>query len=149
MPSYVTRLGKEVEADEVFHACASGDLARMTRALTIRTNPIDRHFLLLGIVQLSYKRRAEPEYRQLCLDTARLHMREFDDIAPYLRKEMGGFMPRVPTFQLLTILLTKDGELAEAVRVCEYAIRWGVRDGTKRGFQVRLERLRKKLRDIT
>jgi hypothetical protein len=117
----------------------------MRRAMSVRTNPIDRHFLLMGIVQQSYKRRDEPTMRRICRETGQLHLREFETIAPALKREMGGFMPRVPTFQLLAILLAKDGDLEGAIQVCDQALRWEIRDGTQRGFDVRRERLRKQL----
>ena len=59
----VLRMGKWVAADEVFEAWGSGDLTRMLAALTLSTNPIDRHFLLLGIVRATYKQRTNPEMR--------------------------------------------------------------------------------------
>jgi len=145
LTSYVTRLGKTIEADEAFHAWTSGDLGRMRRALSIPTNLIDRHFLLMGIVQLTYKNRSDPSVRRLCKEVGRQHLAEFDAIAPALRREMRGFLPRVPTFQLLATILAEDGELTDAIAVCERALRWDLRDGTKGGFAARSARLHRKL----
>jgi hypothetical protein len=58
MISYIRRLGRSVKADDVFFAWTSGDLRRMLAVLHLKTNPIDRHFVLMGIVSLTYKGRA-------------------------------------------------------------------------------------------
>lgn len=58
--SFTLRCGKSVRVDEVFHAWTSGDLPRMLKAITLKTHPIDRHFLLMGIVERTYKARINP-----------------------------------------------------------------------------------------
>lgn len=141
----VLRVGGWVDADEAYEARLSGDLKRMIAALTIRTNPIDRHFLLLNIVTAAYKRRGEPEMRDLCRQVASLHLSEFGEILPALKLWIGGgdFLPWVPTFQHLATVLTEDGEREAAIKVCEQALSHGLRDGTKGGFEGRINRIKK------
>ena len=43
---------------------------------------------------------------------------------------MNGHLPRVPTFQQYSTLLTEDGNFKRAVEICELAISFGLRDGT-------------------
>lgn len=140
---YLTRMGRSVLADEVFFAWSSADLERMLRARSLRTNPIDRHFLLLGIVQATYGRRREPEMRRLCRETAVRHIAEFPSILRPLVEDLGT-LPHVPTFEHLATVLTEDGEFQAAVAVCEQALAFGLHDGTKGDYQGRIERIRKK-----
>ena len=144
MDSYIQRLGKFIRADEVFHAWYSGDLRRMVAALRIQTNPIDRHFLLMGIVGLTYKNRTDAESRRLCREVARLHISEFPSIRGPLRADLG-VLPRASTFAQLATVLAEDGEFNEAISVCRQALAFGLSDGTKGDYAGRIERLRKKM----
>ena len=140
----VIRMGRPVPADEVFEAWTSGDLNKMLAALPKRTNPIDRHFLLQGIVQATYRRRSDQRMRQICKDVGRQHIAEFKDIAPALKTDMGGMLPRVVTFQHVATVFAEDREYEEAIKVCETAIAFGLFDGTKGGFNRRMARISKK-----
>lgn len=62
----------------------------MVAALELKTNEIDRHFLLLGIVTESYKRRSDPKMAELCARVAEMHISEFPKIAGPLKREMDG-----------------------------------------------------------
>lgn len=133
-----------MEADESFHAWTSGDLARMTSAINQQTNPIDRHFLLMGIVNQTYKDRKNPDMGKLCAEIAEKHLAEFSKIAPALKKDMGGELPRVTTFQYYATLLTEKGEYKRAIEVCEEAMHYGLHDNTKGGFEARIDHIKKK-----
>jgi len=69
--SFTMRGGKSVPTDAVFDAWASGDLKAMLRALKLRTNLIDRHFLLLGIVEQTSDVGLTPRWRQNALASRR------------------------------------------------------------------------------
>jgi hypothetical protein len=138
------REGRNIKADEAFFAWTSGDVHRMVRALAVRTNPIDRHFLLMGIVAATYKKRNDPVARRTCVEVGRMHVAEFPAIAPVLRADMGGLLPRVATFAHLAAVLAEDGALAEAIAVCEAAIFYGLHDGTKADYAGRIVRMRKR-----
>lgn len=141
---FITRLGKEVEPDVVFDAIGSKNMDDMLKVLHVKTNPIDRHFLLLNIVILSYKSREEKRMRELCRTISEIHIKEFTDIAPFLKEEMGGSLPHVPTFQHYATLLTEDGEFGKAIDVCNTAISFGLHDWTKADYAGRVERIKKK-----
>ena len=66
MTTFITRCGRQLAADEVFEAWTSGELDRMVQALLLPTHPVDRHFLLMGIVEQSYKLQGLDEMRELC-----------------------------------------------------------------------------------
>lgn len=144
MAKRISRMGRFVDADEAFEAWLSADLPRMLAARSVRTNPIDRHFLLQGIVKETYRLRRDPERRRLCIETGMTHLAEFSVIGPALRIDMSGHLPRVPSFVWLATALAEDGRVEEAVRVCETAAGLGLEDGTKGGYGARAERLRAK-----
>lgn len=140
---YTERLGKIVRTDEAFDAWTSGELGRMVAALDKKTNKIDRHFLLMGIVEATYKQRRSPEMAELCSQIAELHLAEFPSMVKALKKDMGGVLPRVPTFQLYATLLAERRQHPRAIEVCEQAISYKLHDGTKSDFAGRIARIKK------
>ena len=146
MVKMITRQGRSVPADEVFEAWTSGDIDRMVRALNHKTNPVDRHFLLMNLCKQAYTaRKRDLAMRDLARQVGFRHIKEFPLLAKPLQREMGGFLPRVPTFQNLATLLTEDGRYDEAIAICETAISYKLTDGTKGGFAERIQRIRKKI----
>lgn len=143
--SYTSRLGKSVPTDNVFKAWTSGNLEDMLKVTSLKTNPIDRHFLLQNIVNESYKLRKEKYYRDICIKHSEIHLAEFPNIAPLLKEDMDGELPRVTTFQHIATLLTEDKEYNKAIFVCKEALKYGLRDNTKSGFEGRIERIKKKI----
>jgi len=145
MVKMITRQGRPVPVDEVFEAWTSGDIDRMVRALNHETNPVDRHFLLMNLCKQAHMaRKRDPAMRDLARRVGFQHVKEFPSLVNPLRREMGGFLPRVPTFQNLATLLTEDGKYDEAIAVCEAAITHELSDGTKGGFGERIQRILKK-----
>lgn len=142
--NYVYRMGHHTKADKVFEAWSAGDLDKMLKAMSIKSNPIDRHFLLQTIVEITYKRRKEPEIRRICREISEKHISEFATLARALKQDMGGVLPRVPTFQHFATLLTEDGDYEYAIKVCNTAINYGLHDGTQSGFEGRIEKIEKK-----
>lgn len=133
------------DQDRVSAAHASGDLDRMLAAVDEDCRPADRHFLLMGIVSATYKRRKEdPRSRALCEQFARRHVAEFPNFVEPLRELVGGQLPRVSTFKHLATILTEAGDHEGAIEICELALRYDLHDGTQGGFEGRIERIRKK-----
>ena len=143
--AFITRQGQSVEADDAFHAWTSGSLSEMVDALERKTNPVDRHFLLMSIVEQTYKNRSDDDNAELLQKVAEMHLAEFPKIKPALEKQMDGILPSVTTFQKYATFLTDKGEYENAIEVCEQAIAHGLHDGTKSGFQGRIERIKKKM----
>jgi len=143
---YVKREGKQIEADEAFFATSSGDLNRMLKALETKTNPIDRHFLLMNTADEGYKNRKDEKVRKIFKEVAKTHLKEFPQINPFLKSEFDGILPRVSTFQKYATVLTEDGEFKRAIEVCQTALSYGLNDGTKSGFEGRIKRIEKKAR---
>lgn len=142
--AYTTRQGQLVRVDAAFNAWISGDLNKMLKAVHTKTNPIDRHFLLQSIVNATYKQRKTEKYRQLCIEYSDLHLKEFPDIAPALKQDMGGSLPLITTFLNYATVLTENGEFDIAISICNKAIKYGLHDNTKSGYEGRIERIKKK-----
>jgi hypothetical protein len=138
------RQGEAVQVDNVFEAWTSGDLSEMLKSVQKKTNPIDRHFLLQNIVNETYKLRKGANHRETCIKYSEIHLAEFPVIAPALKKDLGGYLPRVTTFQNYATVLTEIGEYEKAIKVCEDANSFGLDDGTKSGYQGRIERIKRK-----
>lgn len=133
--AFTLRQGKSVPVDDAFRTWTSGDLNQMLKAVESKTNPIDRHFLLQSIVDASYKLRKNSKYRQICIEYAEEHLQEFQDIVPALKEDMGGTLPRISTFQNYATVLTENSEYNRAISICEEALKLGLRDNTKSGFE--------------
>ncbi|XPF94265.1 hypothetical protein ACM9HF_19990 [Colwellia sp. RE-S-Sl-9] len=120
----------------------------MLKAVDSKTNLIDRHFLLLSIVRATYKLRKEEKYRSLCVEYSEKHLQEFPEIAPALKENMGGFLPRVTTFQNYATVLSENNNFDKAIEVCQQALSYGLHDNTKSGFNGRIVRIEKKAKKI-
>jgi tetratricopeptide (TPR) repeat protein len=142
--TFTLRQGRSVPVDDAFRAWTSGDLNLMLKAVATKTNPIDRHFLLQSIVSETYKLRKEEKYRELCIEYAEKHLQEFPSLAPALKEDMGGTLPRISTFQHYAMVLTESGEYEKAISICEQAIKYDLHDNTNSGFEGRIARIRKK-----
>ncbi|MGP4846186.1 hypothetical protein ACTXGQ_18810 [Marinobacter sp. 1Y8] len=142
---YTVRDGQLTPTDSAFDAWTSRDLEKMVSELETKTTLVDRHFLLMTIVDEAYKlRKNDTEMRALCQKVSEMHLAEFSKIRPALEKSLGGVLPRVPTFQKYATLLTEQDEFDRAVEVCEIALSFGLHDGTKSGFEGRIARIKKK-----
>jgi hypothetical protein len=148
-PTCVERDGVWREAGEVFDAWTSGDLNRQLAALDKPSHPVDRHFLLLNIVQTTCKARKDPAMRDLCERIAWVHINEFPQLSEALREDMrsslNGKLPQVPTFQYLATVLTERADFVKAIDVCKLAMTFGLNDGTTGGYEGRIERIQKKI----
>jgi|25_taG_2_1085351.scaffolds.fasta_scaffold29094_1 hypothetical protein len=144
--SYTIRQGKITQADKVFDAWTSGNLEEMLEATKFKTNPIDRHFLLLKIVEETYKQRKDKTQREIFKKYAQQHLDEFPNLSNSLKKEFDNKLPRVPTFQKYSTVLAEEFEFEKAINVCKMAIDYNLDDGTISGFQGRIKRIKKKKR---
>lgn len=107
---------------------------------------VDRHFYLISAADCYYKQR---EIRDDALSLAeQFYLKDVGLFPRYksaLMKEMGGVLPRIPSFSQLAILYEKKGRYEEAIGICRLAIKYGVQEKTKAGFEGRIEKIEKKL----
>lgn len=109
-------------------------------------NLIDHHFFLQLAAECYYKQRstrndAIEKAVSYCLRDIKL----FPQYAKPLRDDTNGIMPRIMTFQRLAIIYEKNEQFEEALHICALAMKYGLDDGTKGGYQSRIERLKKRL----
>jgi hypothetical protein len=131
--------------DKVFYATSSNNLDKMLSVTELETTPQNRHYLLQSIVAQTYKLRTEEKYKAICIEFSEKHLKEFSVMAPKLTDKNNTGLPRVSTFQHYSTLLTELGEFEKAISVCELAISFGLDDGTKGGYESRIERINKKI----
>jgi tetratricopeptide (TPR) repeat protein len=145
----------------------------LEEALKRKTNHIDLHFTYNHLIDLCYKRRDEgpkwiercinycledikifPEFKKEYLEEEKARMLKLAN-SPFTNKkerkkylkeaEAVTFNLRVPSFQRLAIIYDNQGRYAEAIEICQLALDYGLQDGTKVGFEGRIEKLRKKV----
>lgn len=134
---------RELE-DEIMIMGDSGNLPYMLFALNFLKKPVNRHFLFMKIVEHTYKERnTSTKMRELCEKYAWEHIQEFPNFKNGLIKEFET-LPIVTTFQRLSTILTEDVNYDKAIAVCKKALSYGLIDGTKGGYEGRIERIKKK-----
>ncbi|HBR10547.1 TPA: hypothetical protein DD712_04800 [Candidatus Acetothermia bacterium] len=82
--------------------------------------------MLQSIVTATYKLRKDEKYRKLCVEYSEKHLNEFSGIAPALKEDIGGNLPRITTFQHYATVLTEDGKFEKAINICNQAIKYGL-----------------------
>ncbi len=112
----------------VFNASNSDDLASMLAVIGAPAKPLDRHFLLMSIVQQTYRLRNDPVMRETCRRVAWQHLKLLPELVRPLKRLVGGFMPRVSTFEHLAMIYSEDGEYEEAIRIAQMAVSFEVFD---------------------
>lgn len=130
--------------DEVYLAWITNDLEKKLKVTEINTTAENRNNLLYGIVTDTYRLRKDEKYKNLCLKFSKIHLQEFPELVLKLRRSSERQLG-VPTFQYYSTLLTELGEYEKAIDVCEMAISYNIVDGTKGGYQGRIERIKKKM----
>lgn len=107
---------------------------------------IDTHFFYNSCIELYYKPKNLAvldieKAKEYCYLDIQLALKEEDKI----RSIGNGDFPFMPSFKQLSIILEKESNYGEAIRICEIAIKLNLDDNTKGGYIKRLEKLRKKI----
>lgn len=113
------------------------------KALAETKQPLARHRLYQQIVEQTYRGRGEEAARLALHHYAQAHIAEFDDICEPLKKQNGGKLPQVASFKHYTVALTEAGQYDEAIAICQQALSYDLKDGTKSGYRGRIERIEK------
>jgi hypothetical protein len=138
------KLNKRLEVEKQEREQAfPGELERMIEGLSGIATPVERHFQYQNIVNETYIRRKDPEMRKICKQIGVKHLNDFKNLTPSLEKEFNG-LPRITTFQHLAMVLTEDGDYDNTIKVCKMALAYGLDDGTKTGYEGRIDRIEKK-----
>ena len=104
----------------------------------------DKHFYLIQVIQYYYHPRS-PEIHNSLL--AKKYA--YEDIELFTKNvnifKSAGTIARDPSFKILALILEKEKNYKEAIRICELALKYEQDDGTKSGVEGRMEKLNKKL----
>lgn len=104
----------------------------------------DKHFYLIQVIQYYYHPRSPEIYNPLLAKKY-----AYEDIELFTKNvnifKSAGTIARNPSFKILALILEKEKDYKEAIRICELALKYKQDDGTKNGFKGRIEKLNKKL----
>lgn len=113
-------------------------------------NPLDRHFVYNSLIDLYYKKRdISSDAIENCIEYCLEDIKFIEDFQKAWEREFGDELPRIPSFERLAIIYEKQGKLEEAIEICQMALKLGLKDSTKGGFEGRVKRLQKKLNKNT
>jgi len=118
----------------------------MLKTLKSIKTPWERHLAYIQCLDPIYKKRTlDQKMHDLAKDLAQAYFEEFSELKEAVFQELGEEPKVVVIFKQLAILFEEDHEYENAINVCRNAILLGLTDGTKTGYEGRLERLDKKL----
>jgi len=104
----------------------------LLEAVKRATNSADKHFPRTKLAETAYKDGDFVECERYCLDVINeLDKKEFKDA-------------RVAAFSRLAIMYEKQGRIQDAINISEQALKLGQHDGTKGGYEGRIEKLKRK-----
>jgi tetratricopeptide (TPR) repeat protein len=109
-------------------------------------SPIDLHFTYNGLIKLYYKERDNWEGALgKCIDYCLEDIASFPEFKDaYINLTGNNTMPRIPSFEQLSIIYEKTGKYEEAISISQIALDNNLNDRTKGGFERRIDRLKKK-----
>lgn len=110
---------------------------RDLRRGVLRAGPLERYALMDSIVVGSYKfRKDDPLLRDLCecMGWKCLEFIEQNSDNSHWQVFFPQALPKLVT------VLTERGAFEDAIDICEKAIKWGLQDGTKSGYEGRIHR---------
>lgn len=119
----------------------------MRNLLDQEPDPWNRHLIYISCLDQVYKKRAEDQkWHDLARDYAQAYVKEFPDLKPAVFENLGEAPKLASAFKQLAILFEEDQEYEKAVDICKNAMAHGLVDGTKTGYEGRMERLNRKLK---
>jgi hypothetical protein len=109
-------------------------------------DPWERHLLYLQKIEAAYRgRRTSMDDRSAAIALSYQYLSEFPGLRQAVFDNMEDQDPKIiPVFKMLAIMLEEDGAYDQAVAVCRTALANGLEDGTKTGFEGRIQRILKK-----
>jgi len=116
------------------------------KSLETASDPWERHLLYLQTIEAAYRgRRTNRDDRSTAIALSHQYLSEFPDLRQAVFDNMANQDPKIiPVFKMLAIMLEEDRAYDQAVAVCRTALANGLEDGTKTGFEGRIQRLLKK-----
>ncbi|MFH1152995.1 MAG: hypothetical protein V1793_04180 [Pseudomonadota bacterium] len=116
-----------------------------TGSLETESDPWERHVIYTRSIEAAYRnRKADQSDHDRAIDLSEGYIKEFPDLRQAVLNRLKDKAKVVSAFKLLAIILEEDGDYDRAEAVCRTAIANGIEDGTKSGFEGRIERINKK-----
>lgn len=97
-----------------------------------------KHLILTDLIEVYYKQRSEKED---ALDKCVFYCQKDISLTPNIIKEFN----EIPSFKRLAIILESKEQFNEAISISEQALKYGLSDGTKGGFEGRIAKLKTKI----
>lgn len=110
----------------------------LLESLKYAKNVSDRHHSRQTLTELYYKQERFDDCERYCLDV-------ISEAASFLRHDKAVSSANIPVFKRLAIMYEKQGRYVEAIEISKKALKLKQTDGTKGGYDGRIERLRKKM----
>lgn len=129
------RKGKTFAAEDLLLKAAASKL------------PIDRHYAYLQLIRLYQKMMKEGDNRRedlinICRQDIDLYPEFYET---WLKEYLNNFTaPCFPSFAILAQLYEEQGEIVEAISLCELALGYGLQETANEDYPQILERLYKK-----
>ncbi len=105
-------------------------------------NAEDKHYYLLEVIKFYYHPRSPEIYNPELVKKY-----SYEDIEIFTKNinvfKSYGKLANNPSFKILALILEKEKNYKEAIKICELAIKYKQNDKTKGGFEGRIEKLNK------
>lgn len=104
---------------------------------------VDYHYQLLEKINTLYRAKNYDLAARYCQEDIGL----FPDFRKAYKKAHPDeyALPRIPSFEVLAKIYDKQGKYEELISVCELAVKYRQKDGTKGGYKARIEKAKKML----
>ncbi|MDX9786517.1 MAG: hypothetical protein RBT11_07065 [Desulfobacterales bacterium] len=116
----------------------------MTALLEATNDPLLQDALLTRIVAIYYRMRSEPAAREAFYRYSGRHIDMIPTVLTAIGQSGNDRPGRIETFKLAAIAMEEDKRYDEAIILCNKALSYGLKNGTKTGFEGRIGRLEKK-----
>lgn len=117
------------------------------QGLDVIADPWERHVIYTDCLDIAYKKRGDDhQMRGSAKNWAMDYIKEFPELKTAVFEHFGENSRLVSVFKQLTILFEEDREYEKALDICRKAMDYGLEDGTKTGYEGRMERLNRKLK---
>ena len=118
------------------------------KRLATESDPWQRHLIYLHEIENAYRnRRISMDDRIKAIDLSTRYIAEFSSLKSSVFENIQENPRIIPVFKMLAIMYEEEEVFDQAIDICKTALAHGIEDGTKTGFEGRIERLMKKQED--